>query len=566
MDPQSATSGHAETHIQTNRDVVQPGHDGSQIQHPASLLPRERMSQPMMHAGYPPDWPPKPHNTEALKVMTRRTDASTRETIDPRSETQPQHDVPQDSIPHLPPRNAAVAPPLHPVLPPLSFCPGAAGYSLDYEYILWYSLITIPNFDICSKCYAEHIASSPLANSFIQRRHPTGTNVTCDFYTPRVRSLWAEALQTQNLQRLSQYMYDRGMIPPCRGMGGVKGPSSTRWFTLKPAFDTIGGGFAVCESCYNDFVVGSLFAAYFSPTASTHAPGPEDVNSCDFASPFIRRAFLDGSNIEDWSNFSEFARLRMDVPACPGVGGNATKGNMPMRWCVPKTYHVPGMYVCLACHLDYIMPTAHSDDFEPIPMLSEADNHPCALAIPALRFVYSQELTEKSSRTWDIARDAAQACFANPCTIRGIVSDEWYTLAPPYAVQEHDICKACYNAWIIPLGRNISSAFTLRRWLYPTPGLVAEHRLCDLCMGSPRLAHYLGKLVVSYAKKDITPFAEYAQERAQFPMCSRDLMVEDGSRRWFGTEEWVACEECWFDVIRCVTFSFCVGMHGRGWI
>lgn len=427
-----------------------------------------------------------------------------------------------------------------PELPALRVCPGQKPI---YYPAIWYKIAEIDprEFTVCSKCHTDYILSSPFVADFSTVSLDWTLPTTCDFNTPRMHMLWAEAIEFNHLSNLRQYINRRAEVPPCVREVGVQGPSTTTlWYSLKPSPTGTIDGFVVCEACYQDDILAALpfFSGEFVVHPQMH--DTENLWTCDIGTkPFIREiiAEIGHSDPVDLDRFVQLAKTRMSAPHCAGMAGTKLSGT---RWFKPSSPKIPRMVACESCYYDFFL--AHPSrraDFDPNPIIKADDNDDiwiCDLAVPAIRFPATQKLNivPMDGFHW---RNTATLLSNSPCHQDGILSDEWYTLNPP--VKDVDICAGCLSGFIRPL--NLDSHFTRQT--------VTEkvHKICDLQRQSTRFPTYIDKLEEAYATQNFTIFAQYCQERSKFPPCPGSLATT--GRYWYGTEYFFACQECYHDII-----------------
>lgn len=421
---------------------------------------------------------------------------------------------------------------------PLRFCPAPSGYTINFEKS-WYGIPSIPNFDVCSKCHADYIASSPFSGAFTVTA-PSENLRGCDFNTPHVKSLWNEAIQTRSMVSLQRYIEMRSKIPACAGNQGIQVPSTTMWFVVRAGIDPVEGLF-VCGACYHDHVAHTPFASCFTPTP--REPAPTDRRACSFAMPYLRALAGDADTQKrGWPSFVENARARMGLPPCAGQAGTTKL----LAWFSPTAYDVPGMVVCPACYLDHIVPSPHITDFGRC-KIEQKENAlwTCDLSNLPLLFAYGQKL-DPTTMTRTIVSEAAVKVFKYPCTAQGVSSEEWHTLRS--GADGFRVCPGCFAGFIRPLQMDNYFLRESNTKLGPT-------RICDLHRPSPRIANYINTLIAAYGTGDFDgTFGAYAQSRAGVPVCAKGEMVKDGV--WFGTESFLACPECYTDFIKYVDLSF----------
>lgn len=336
------------------------------------------------------------------------------------------------------------------------------------------------------------------------------------------------------------------------------GPSAKRW----KVYDGSIPRFRCCDACYNDIVLATAFAGYF---AQAH-PQPEDkVWTCDLAIPFIAGGMIQLSQYQDstgqdqWDEFRKVALYRLnDVPDCPG--------NMPVKgsgrkWWMPKN-PIPGLYVCDACYCDDIVPHFKGEFAQAaLPPPQSQPILSCAMASYTIKTPWTLAIERNSYAVWWEAAHAASTL--PPCTDKGFsdhaVGGEWFTL------QHHDpslenfkCCRTCYYTLLRPL--NLAHHFEPIIYMNPSEG-GSVTRVCSLTPDSQRFLPLVGKLGEAANWKDFTIFLAYIIPRVRIPPCQPGKFL--ARAKWYGTDDFVVCEECWYEHVRESSLNHLMTVHAR---
>ncbi len=155
------------------------------------------------------------------------------------------------------------------------------------------------------------------------------------------RRLWPEALSTQNLGQVAEYITSCIKIPDCKGSRGGA-VSDGVWYRSS---DSQPEDVICCEACYEDRVAGSPFVERFVRCAS---PQREDkIWSCDLCLPFISRALELYAKSNNWLVFRVIVEQRLHLPVCEGKAVNTST----RRWY--RTRHLTqALWTCEGCYLD----------------------------------------------------------------------------------------------------------------------------------------------------------------------------------------------------------------------
>ncbi|KAK7991448.1 hypothetical protein PG988_000242 [Apiospora saccharicola] len=404
----------------------------------------------------------------------------------------------------------------------------------------WYTHFAAPEFFICSRCYADHIASSQFRDAFHVAAPAEGEPRVCRFSSPRMKDdLWPKAVASDYLQPVTDWMQHRSRIADCKGfLPGVKGTEGVKWYA--PKLREYPTWWAVCEACYEDRV--KMFPqmdSHFRPHPDTH--WPDQVWNCDLSVPFIQKEFMKQGPKGDWPTFVRESRAHGHIPACPGHEAHSALGR---PWFRPV--HGPNwLLLCAACFLNRVFHTSDAAKWAPDEQLSKMDK--TMVRCPMAQFNISMAM-ERAGETGDFAlfwtamNKLSQEKFCDP---RGITDGAWYTLHGVGADAGYQVCSSCYVSIAEPWG--VSQFF--RRKINIPPGATLP---CCMNPQHPRGREFFDLLLEMYYTQSPASLAAYADEYAAIPPCPRyhNGGVQDQGFRWYGWKECAVCPECYHEFAR----------------
>ncbi|KAG0634624.1 hypothetical protein HOY80DRAFT_985585 [Tuber brumale] len=407
----------------------------------------------------------------------------------------------------------------------------------------WFQLPFVLGFDICAHCYYTHIHKSQFGHYFSQAEKEHNVEKSCDFHTPRMQELWAVAIRTQSFEPVANYMERRIRIPNCKeDEAGV----CDNWWGVPSEIPD----FAVCEACYNDIVLASPFASRFIPLD----PRPEDVETmCDLAVPGLKQRFLRLIDPEcpthgnTWKDFVRSATYRItEVPKCVGtsyVGG-------PRNWWTTKN-PIRDFVICEACYLDKIELSPWRERFIPTPAKQpRSEKWSCDFTMAGIVLAWDVSLSD-SVKNFDHFWHCADATTKlPPCESEVLDGAQWCKIS---GIDNFTVCPTCF--YTVVVAANFGRHFYIDQ--YP-PGVLAS---CDMGPGSPRHKRLLAKLAESLDLKDFSKFKEFAYTRSFFPPCPGDTGVM--GQKWYGTDSFIVCEECYVDVVKPSSLASTLTIHGN---
>jgi len=423
----------------------------------------------------------------------------------------------------------------------LSRLPPCPKYNFT-QWGTWFQLPFVSGFDICAHCYYTHIHKSQFGHYFLQAEKEHNVEKSCDFHTPRMQELWAVAIRTQSFEPVANYMERRIRIPNCKGHEAGVGDN---WWGVPSEIPD----FAVCEACYNDIVLASPFASRFTRLD----PRQENAETvCDLAVPGLKKRFLRLIDPEPpthgntWKDFVRSATYRItEVPKCVGtsyVGG-------PRNWWTTKR-PIPGFVICEACYLDEVELSPWREGFTPTPTKQpRSEKWSCDFTMVGIALAWEVSLSNNVKNFDHFWHCAEAATRSPPCESQVLDGAQWYKMS---GIDNFTICPTCFFTVIV--AADFGRHFYVDQ--YP-PGILAS---CDMGPESPRHKRLLAKLAESLDLQDFSRFKEFAYTRSLFPPCPEDTGVT--GHKWYGTDSFIVCEECYVDVVKPSSLASALTVHG----
>ncbi|KAM0544712.1 hypothetical protein ACHAPJ_011699 [Fusarium lateritium] len=403
----------------------------------------------------------------------------------------------------------------------LPYCPEdrSVGYSLD-----WYRSTDVPEYLICTRCYADHVANTNLAGHFERFHQPDGTESTCGFWSPRARDIvWPQALQTSNIGPLRTFMEKSLNVPSCKGRVWSTGADGIKWYGM---VNNEIDGFISCEACYEDRIIGMAFESRFSPYRQQ---GQDEKWMCDLCIPYLATAAVKMSKQNDWNGFIEAAKVRIHLPACEGKDAESNNG----QWFIPRR-KIKDIAICEACYLDKLALTKFGHEFERHQQAQGFDAYmetlgqrwKCDLTDTAVNMSIALEAAIYR-RDFDVFWNAANAIAALvPCTANGIIRGNWWTVVG--GCPDVSVCEACYKGILETSG--------LEKFFEPAQRDATIDIVCTFCPATPRW----GMFITNY-------FTDYVKKWAGVPACP-GIKNKDKSK-WWGYPEALACQDCYLNFV-----------------
>jgi len=85
---------------------------------------------------------------------------------------------------------------------------------------IWYSVPSIPSFDVCTYCYNAHIAPTPFAKEFVPQNDRPEVEKFCDFHFPYTTGMWYHTVRAGSTEPFLQHVKTVASLSKCRGMEG----------------------------------------------------------------------------------------------------------------------------------------------------------------------------------------------------------------------------------------------------------------------------------------------------------------------------------------------------------
>ncbi|KAJ2897590.1 hypothetical protein MKZ38_004544 [Zalerion maritima] len=421
----------------------------------------------------------------------------------------------------------------------LRICPFR--YPISYA-TTWYTLPSVPDFRVCNRCYSEKLASTPFANKFVGRVEPAGEERYCNFLTPRVHALLAACLASGDSSPLESYIRTRVAFKKCPGPSEISAvDKGISWHKL----DAIHGGLDACQACYNDYVVSSKAGATLNTSYPTHAmPVAQAADqgwTCDMACIYAQRA---ARTAHTWPQLRQALEEAARQPQCEGFKPVPASSR---QWFRLRRGVVPNFLACEACFRNYAAASDMAVNWEAVPLpgdVSGSTKMTCMLAHPVLQFAYLLAFVEKDLAIF--VRSAAEVLVSPLCRPEGIQdpSCDWYGL-PQVSGKDFAVCGGCFAGLVKPWG-TMDRVFTR----IPPPKASSERRVCDLNLGNPRFLFWYRHLSEATEKNEPQIFVDRVVKNASLKPCPRSKPTDaGGGRKWWGNDEFLACETCAVDTI-----------------
>ncbi|KAF5567024.1 integral membrane protein [Fusarium napiforme] len=414
----------------------------------------------------------------------------------------------------------------------LPYCPEyrTVSYSLD-----WYRFIAVPQYLICTRCYADYVQSTHLAAHFERYHSPDGIESKCGFWSPRAREvLWPQALQTNDIRPLQAWAEKSLTLKPCKGRVWTTATDEVKWWSM--VNDEI-DGFVSCDACYEDHVGGTPFESRFQPYRQQ---GEDEKWMCDLCIPYIAQTAVNMAKKNHWNGFVEAAKARVQLPVCEGRDEESNNGH----WMLPRR-RIKDMTICEACYLDKLALTLFGNEFErhiraegfDAFVESIGQRWKCKLTDTAVSMSIALEAAIYR-RDFDVFWNAANAISGLvPCTIHGIVRGNWWTVAG--GCDDFDVCEACYKGIVETSG--------LEKFFEPAQRDQTVDIVCSFCPGTPRWASFITKFAEAIDKGVFSHYSDYVKKWAGVPACPG--IKNRGKSKWWGHPEALACQDCWLNFV-----------------
>ncbi|KAL6910651.1 hypothetical protein GGI43DRAFT_390722 [Trichoderma evansii] len=424
----------------------------------------------------------------------------------------------------------------------LEVCPRdrEVNYSLDWYYLPDASEDTA-DYLICSRCHADHIKGTSLEIQFKQIEWPDRKIAVCRFWVPRVKDiLWPEAILTNNVNALREYMTRRLQIKPCPGQ------VLTEDVEDRTVYGLVGNeieGFAVCEACCEDYVVGTSFESNFG---SYSDPGPRW--SCDLSIPYILELIAPMSKHNNWNGFINGASRRLELPECTGEQLLSDA----IQWYLIKDHDIENFQICETCYLDKLALTPFKRGFEHFSDDLDPELWCCGLADQNISTAVALETALVIRKDFEVFVKAEETiCSLVPCTADGIIYGNWWTLEG--CDDRFNICEACFAGFFQT--RDLGHFFQL------SERDASNGYVCDFCVASPRFGQYITKFGEMLDRGVFAYFSEFVTTFAGVPACPK--IKGYGKSTWWGYPEAQFCQECYLDFVAHTPLGDSLPMNGE---
>lgn len=424
----------------------------------------------------------------------------------------------------------------------LAICPRDRGvnYSLNWYYLPDASEDTA-DYLICTRCHADHIKGTSLETQFKQIKWPASNTAVCRFWLPRVKDvLWPEAIRTNNVNALREYMTRRLTIKPCPGQ---KVTEDVEDRTVYGLMDSEIEGFAACEACFEDYVSGTGFEPHFG----TYSELPLKW-SCDFGTPYILGLVAQMAKHNNWNGFISGARRRFQLPACTGEQIRSDA----IEWYLLKDNKLEGFQVCETCYLDKLALTPFKRDFQRFSDGLDPELWRCGLADQNISTAVALETALTIRKDLEVFVEAAQTiCTIVACTANGIVNGNWWTLEG--CDDRFNICEACFAGFCQTRG--------LDHFFQLSERDASNAYVCDFCIASPRFVQYVNMFAEMLDRGVFAYFSNFVRTFAGVPACPK--IKGRGKSRWWGYPEAPFCEECYLDIVAYTSLAGSLPLNGE---
>ncbi|KAH7311669.1 hypothetical protein B0I35DRAFT_357171 [Stachybotrys elegans] len=481
----------------------------------------ERIATPSTSVSYPPGSHSRHPKYQAPSVEDSddQLPIAIPESVDSREKFLPSQPPPRasqskDRSATPPPRVSTPEPArIHPSgVTPLFDCDmSPVTYEMD-----WVCHPAVPAFNICGRCYIDHIFETQFRYKFMKRSYNDGVARTCYFGSKRVKEkLWPQAIAAGDLDAMLTFMAKRAALGSCRQAAILENET---WYT-SPDIQ----GLVYCKACYEDSLCGTAFGSHFSLR-----PKPSTAY-CDTSVWYCQRMFKEYSENNDWAGFVEQMRIRVQIPECPKqtpVEARERSWYTHQKW--PQ-----GLNMCSACYYDYFHGSSDQRCFEPAQINTQ--KVVCIMSLVNI-LVPAQQAIEKKNR--DIFWNAMAAIDSQPfCHPEGTKSDVWYTLhSNPSGFA---ICGCCYSGIVEAAGG--------RRFFKRHAGISQQDRvICCFNPSHARWMEFMQKYTESLNKGTSKPLDDFAGRFGHVPCCNRRNLKLGANRRFWGWGVVAICEECYY--------------------
>lgn len=347
-------------------------------------------------------------------------------------------------------------------------CPGVSDITYEKH---WFHLPSAPSFNICSRCYVDHLSRTPFSSHFQMEYDASERGRSCDFDRPRTRVALAQALQNNNFSILADWINYRTRIPNCK-IGGIVTPEDNfDWYTKH---GVLIDNFAVCGACYEDYVVGRGFASSFA-TIPVKQPVSEPIFYCDAGGKIGHRAVNNARDADSFVAAVVESNQTMDCPIRDAVDPSSR------NWYKMRPNDLQSHWICDRCYYEYMVASVLEPHVYSVgkPNMRPGEALKCWLGdVLPIKIACNWALIKKD---FNVFYRAAQSVVRGPkCVMEGMGPEAcWMTLNPPCA--EFDIVSniffLCCISWLLCYSHNVTVADSRHRsvadvlrhlWKHPT--------------------------------------------------------------------------------------------------
>ncbi|KAF5606625.1 uncharacterized protein FSUBG_5811 [Fusarium subglutinans] len=364
--------------------------------------------------------------------------------------------------------------------------------------VIWVHLKDTPGYFICEACYNNHIASSSLRSHFEAVEMTGDPPVSCSFWLPRIKNaLWPEALQTNNIEKLCEFLSRLVDVRPCNA--GAEVEHSVQAIVYRMSDNDI-EGFIACESCYE------LLA-----------------------------------KLNDWGAFAVGAYERLIQQECTGTAVQADS----REWLALSPGVADLFATCKTCYMDFLVNEAFANEYiSSVPPPGSYHRWSCALGQLSVKWALEAAISQQNHAVFVEAVRTISGLQA--CTSAGITDGRWFTLVSD--CPKFSICQGCYAGAIKSRGLDHYFAeISLHPEELQTP------MLCSFCPSAPRYERLCQKLFEAYDTGNFNAFSDFAVKFCRVPLCPRIGALQDA--KWWGYEGLLFCEECYYDFVSATTLG-----------
>ncbi|KAF5664641.1 integral membrane protein [Fusarium circinatum] len=411
-------------------------------------------------------------------------------------------------------------------------CP--QGRRIGYP-VIWVHLKDTPGFFICEACYNNHITSSSLRSHFEAVEMTGDPPVSCSFWLPRIKNaLWPEALQSNNIEKLCEFLNRLVEVRPCNDGAEVEYSVGAVVYRMS---DNDIEGFIACESCYELYVAGTAFEGRFCRES---LQGPV-TTVCHIGYPYTRQSVARLAKLDDWGSFVVGAYERLVQQECTGTAVQADS----REWLELPPGVADLFATCKTCYMDFLANEAFANEYiSSVPPPGPNHQWSCALGQLSVKWALEAAVSQQNHAVFVEAVRTISGLQA--CTSAGITGGRWFTLVSDCS--KFSICQGCYAGAIKSRGLDHYFAeISLQPEELQTP------MLCSFCPSAPRYERLCQKLFEAYDTGNFNAFSAFAVKFCRVPLCPRIGALQDA--KWWGYEGVLFCEECYYDFVSATTLG-----------